>query len=192
VINRAVGSCDVLLAVIGDQWLTITDEQGRRRLDDPADFVRLEIQAALKRDVRIIPILVGGAHMPDADELPDDLTGLVRRQALELSPNRFEYDTLDSSKYSTRPSQTCGRHATSRRRYPSRLRGKPRKTLPRMMFPRPSEAIRVCSPTRTRLQCQLLSTPKKPHQPKVRLRKVMRADYRTTSAPLVGAERSVA
>jgi hypothetical protein len=93
VITSAVGSCDVLLALIGDQWLTIADAQGRRRLDDPADFVRLEIQAALKRHVRIVPILVDGARMPDADELPPGLTDLARRQALELSPNRFEYDT---------------------------------------------------------------------------------------------------
>jgi len=63
-ITRAVGSCDVLLALIGDQWLTITDVHGRRRLDDPDDFVRLEIEAALTRNVRIIPILVDGANMP--------------------------------------------------------------------------------------------------------------------------------
>jgi hypothetical protein len=69
VITRAVGSCDVLLALIGDEWLTITDEHGRRRLDDPNDFVRLEIEAALRRNVRIIPILVDGARMPDAGEL---------------------------------------------------------------------------------------------------------------------------
>ena len=69
-ITRAVGSCDVLLALIGDQWLTITDVHGRRRLDDPDDFVRLEIEAALTRNVRIIPILVDGANMPRADELP--------------------------------------------------------------------------------------------------------------------------
>ena len=64
----------------------------RRRLDDPNDFVRLEIEAALMRDVRIIPILVAGAMMPRADELPVGLAGLVRRQALKLSPSRFEYD----------------------------------------------------------------------------------------------------
>jgi hypothetical protein len=91
VINRAVGSCDVLLALIGAQWLTITDVHGRR-LDDPNDFVRLEIEAALMRNVRIIPLLVAGAKMPRADELPVGLAGLVRRQALELSPSRFEYD----------------------------------------------------------------------------------------------------
>jgi hypothetical protein len=93
VISSAVGSCDVLLALIGDQWLTATDSHGRRRLDDPDDFVRLEIEAALERNVRIIPILVDGASLPRAEELPAGLIGLVRRQALELSPNRFEYDT---------------------------------------------------------------------------------------------------
>jgi hypothetical protein len=93
VITRAVGFCDVLLAVIGDGWLTITDEHGRRCLDDPNDFVRLEIEAALTRKVRVIPILVDGARMPRRDELPDSLAKLVRRQALELSPSRFEFDT---------------------------------------------------------------------------------------------------
>jgi hypothetical protein len=93
VITEAVGSCDVLLALIGDEWLRITDEHGRRRLDDPDDFVRLEIEAALTRKVRVIPILVDGARMPRAEELPDSLAKLVRRQSLELSPSRFEFDT---------------------------------------------------------------------------------------------------
>jgi len=72
-ITTAVESCDVLLAVIGDQWLTITDQAGRRRLDNPDDFVRLEIEAALTRNVRVIPVLVEGARMPHADELPASL-----------------------------------------------------------------------------------------------------------------------
>ena len=93
VITGAVGSCDVLLALIGDQWLTIEDEDGRRRLDDPGDFVRLEIEAALTRNVRVIPILVDGARMPRAADLPASLAKLVRRQALELSPARFDFDT---------------------------------------------------------------------------------------------------
>ncbi len=93
VITRAVGSCDVLLALIGDEWQTITDAHGRRRLDNPDDFVRLEIEAALSRRVLVIPVLVDGARMPRADELPDSLTALVRRQALELSPARFDFDT---------------------------------------------------------------------------------------------------
>jgi TIR domain len=93
VIANAVGACDVLLVLIGAQWLAITDETGRRRLENSDDFVRLEIEAALQRKVRIIPILVGMARMPQAHELPANLGGLVRRQALELNPNRFEADT---------------------------------------------------------------------------------------------------
>jgi uncharacterized RDD family membrane protein YckC len=93
VISSAVGSCDVLLALIGHQWLTITDEHGQRRLEDPNDFVRVEIEAALARNVRVIPILVEGARMPRATELPPSLAMLVRRQALELHPNRFDFDT---------------------------------------------------------------------------------------------------
>jgi hypothetical protein len=92
-INRAVGSTDVLLALIGDRWLSITDDDGVRRLDHPDDFVRIEIEAALSRDVRIIPILIDGATMPSAAELPQSLAPLAHRQALELSPSRFQSDT---------------------------------------------------------------------------------------------------
>jgi len=91
VITTAVGKCDVLLALIGSQWLTITGGSGRC-LDDPDDFVRLEIEAALTRNVRVIPILVGGAQMPHAAQLPPSLAKLVRRHALELSPSRFDFD----------------------------------------------------------------------------------------------------
>jgi hypothetical protein len=94
VINSAVGSCDVLLALIGDRWLTITDEQGRTRLQDRHDFVRLEIEAALSRDVRVIPVLVQGARMPHAEELPPSLAKLARRQALELSAIDFDTSRL--------------------------------------------------------------------------------------------------
>ena len=93
VITAAVGSCDALLALIGDRWLSSTGPDGQRRLDDPDDFVRLEIEAALARNVRVIPILVEGAQMPRADELPTSLARLARRQALELSPARFDADT---------------------------------------------------------------------------------------------------
>jgi hypothetical protein len=93
VINAAVESCDVLLALIGDRWLTATGQDGQRRLDNPGDFVRLEIEAALTRNVRVIPILVEGARMPGEDELPASLAKLAYRQALELSPSRFAADT---------------------------------------------------------------------------------------------------
>jgi hypothetical protein len=93
VIANAVGACDVLLVLIGAQWLAITDEAGRRRLENSDDFVRLELEAALQRKVRIIPILVGKVRMPPAEQLPPSLGKLVNRQALELDPNRFEADT---------------------------------------------------------------------------------------------------
>ena len=92
VITAAVGSCDVLLVLIGDRWLTVTGRDGRR-LDNPDDFVRLEIEAALARDVRVIPILFGAARMPRADELPPSLAKLTRRQALAFSSDRLDTDT---------------------------------------------------------------------------------------------------
>jgi hypothetical protein len=91
-IEESVGSCDVLIAVIGRRWLTSSDEQGRRRLDNPDDFVRIEISTALKRNVRVIPVLVDGASMPLSRDLPDDLKPLVRRNAFEVSHTRFSSD----------------------------------------------------------------------------------------------------
>jgi hypothetical protein len=90
-ISDAVASCQVLLALIGDRWLTISGKAGRR-LDNPRDFVRLEIEAALSRNIRVIPVLIDGATMPDADQLPASMAGLRARQALELSTNRFDSD----------------------------------------------------------------------------------------------------
>ena len=90
-VDDAVGECDALIAVIGHNWLSSTDRAGQRRLDHPDDFVRLEIASALERKVRVIPVLVHGGIMPLAEELPDDLKGLVRRHALELSDNYWNY-----------------------------------------------------------------------------------------------------
>src|SRR5262245_61581102 len=91
-ISRAVAACKVLLAVIGPTWLTTTDERGRRRLDDPDDIVRLEIEAALVRDVRVSPSLVEGAVMAGGDDLPESLAGLARRNALLIRHESFRYD----------------------------------------------------------------------------------------------------
>ncbi|MDX6678244.1 MAG: hypothetical protein QOE31_2296 [Solirubrobacteraceae bacterium] len=92
-INDAVGSCSLLIAVIGPHWTTAQDAHGDLRLDDPADFVRAEVQAALsRRGVRVIPALVEGARMPNAGELPPSLADLVRRNALELSDARWSTD----------------------------------------------------------------------------------------------------
>jgi hypothetical protein len=91
-ISRAVAACKVLLAVISPGWLTATDERGRHRLDDPDDIVRLEIEAALARSVRVIPILIGGAVMPGRQDLPESLAGLARRNALPIRHESFRYD----------------------------------------------------------------------------------------------------
>ena len=91
-IFRAVAACKVLLAIIGPNWLTATDEQGGRRLDDPDDTVRLEIESALARGVRVIPILLEGAVMPSRQDLPESLAGLARRNALLIRHESFRYD----------------------------------------------------------------------------------------------------
>ncbi len=89
VIAREVGACDVLIALIGDDWLTVTDAHGRRRLEDPNDWCRLEVEAALGRDhVRIIPTLVGGVQPPRAEELPPSMRRLAGLQAFRLSGDR--------------------------------------------------------------------------------------------------------
>jgi hypothetical protein len=92
VIEEAVGCCEVLIVVIGRAWLSATDAAGRRRLDNPSDFVRLEIAAALDRSIRIIPVLVEGAVMPAPEELPPELARLTRRNAIELSDARWTFD----------------------------------------------------------------------------------------------------
>lgn len=91
-LEEAVGSCKALIAVIGPGWLSAKDKRGRRRLDNTHDFVRIEIESALSRDVPIFPILVNNAESPDAEELPESIVGVARRQALEISETRFDYD----------------------------------------------------------------------------------------------------
>jgi len=92
VIERSVQSTDVMLAVIGETWLTVTNEARLRRLDDPEDFVRLEIKAALDAGLRVIPVLVGGASMPAEDALPTVLRRLAGVQAVIMSNERWDYD----------------------------------------------------------------------------------------------------
>ena len=91
-IRAAVSSCDVLIALIGKGWLTERDGAGQRFLDDPHDFVRLEIQTGLERNIRLLPALVQGTTMPGADQLPDPLIPLASRNAFEISYNRWQYD----------------------------------------------------------------------------------------------------
>ena len=91
-IESAIGSSGVMLAVIGKNWLTATDAAGRKRLQDPHDYVRMEIAAGLQRNMRVIPVLVQGASMPGTDELPEDSAPLTRRNAFELHDSSWGDD----------------------------------------------------------------------------------------------------
>jgi len=91
-IDANVASCGVLLAMIGPTWASVTDEGGNRRLDNPTDFVRLEIASALARQIAVIPVLVHGARMPALDQLPDDLKDLSYRNSVEITHARWNSD----------------------------------------------------------------------------------------------------
>jgi TIR domain len=93
VVHESVGSCDVLLALIGPRWMTAADREGRRRLDNASDWVRVEIQTALDRaDTRVIPTLVQGAEMPRSNDLPEGLKKLSHRNAVRLSDTGWRHD----------------------------------------------------------------------------------------------------
>ncbi len=94
VLDLNLSSCRVLLAVIGPRWLGATDETGRRRLDNPKDFVRTEIARALAKNLVVIPVLVGNAALPTEDQLPDDIKPLVYRQAAEIRHEGFQHDMI--------------------------------------------------------------------------------------------------
>ncbi len=92
VVGAEVAKCDVLLAMIGPDWLEARDEEGNRRLDSAQDFVRIEIAAALRRNIPVIPILLDGTRVPKAEHLPDDLDGLARRNGLDVRHASFHAD----------------------------------------------------------------------------------------------------
>lgn len=92
-VEQAVAASDAMLVVIGPDWARITDEAGRRRLDDPSDYVRVEVERGLARtDLKVIPVLVSGASVPKAEELPLSLTPLVHRNGVEIRETRFDAD----------------------------------------------------------------------------------------------------
>ena len=90
-LDKALNQCAALLVIIGPNWSTAAGPAGRR-LDQPDDFVRMEVAKALERNVRVVPVLVAGATMPGTDELPENLRLLARRNAIELSDTRWDYD----------------------------------------------------------------------------------------------------
>jgi hypothetical protein len=93
VLEEQVAACDIFLAVIGQNWIDARDAAGNRRLDNQGDFVRIEIESALKLGKRIIPVLVNNASMPEAHQLPPSLEPFSRRNAVRLSHDRFKADT---------------------------------------------------------------------------------------------------
>lgn len=86
-LDEKVGQCQVLLAIIGDQWATITDDSGNRRLDNHQDFVRIEIESAIKRKIPVIPLLVRRATMPIEEQLPIEIQGLAFRNGIQIRPD---------------------------------------------------------------------------------------------------------
>lgn len=91
-IDDNVATCGVLLAIIGPQWVSVTDTTGKRRLDDDNDFVRLETASALARNIPVIPVLVHDAKMPHPEDLPDNLKELAYRNSVELTHARWNSD----------------------------------------------------------------------------------------------------
>lgn len=98
VLQERLATCDLMLALIGRDWLDGKDKSGRRRLDNAGDYVRLEIAAALKRNIPVTPLLLHGAQMPSAEQLPADLADLAYRNGFELSHNRWDSDVQELCK----------------------------------------------------------------------------------------------
>ncbi len=92
-INREIGACGAILALIGPRWSSVKDPDERPRIDDPHDFVRLEIKAAITRNIRVIPVLVQNAKMPNESDLPKEIAALSRLHAFEISDSRWEFDS---------------------------------------------------------------------------------------------------
>lgn len=97
-IAKALSESKVLLAMIGPHWLKVEDSKGVKRIQKPDDWVRKEISEALKRGLRVIPVLVNGAEMPDPEELPEELKELSLKHAQELTSSRWNYDVGELTK----------------------------------------------------------------------------------------------
>ncbi len=91
-IDENLQNCAVTLVMIGRHWLSMTDAQGARRIDNPSDYPRMEVAAALRRGVRVIPVLVGDVALPNAADLPQEIAGLSDRQVVRISRERFDAD----------------------------------------------------------------------------------------------------
>ena len=94
-LDQEVSQCKILLAVIGKNWISIENDSGQRRLNDPADFVRIEIESALKRNIPVVPLLVHGTVMPPANELPESLRELTFRNGIPIRPDPDFHKDMD-------------------------------------------------------------------------------------------------
>ncbi|MEO6636874.1 MAG: toll/interleukin-1 receptor domain-containing protein [Ginsengibacter sp.] len=92
-ISKSLESCDIMLEIIGPHWLGINAADNTSRIKNPNDWVKTEISTALQRDIRVVPVLVDGGQLPDAEELPAELQPLLLRQSFEISNKRWDYDT---------------------------------------------------------------------------------------------------
>jgi hypothetical protein len=91
-INKSLELSAAALVIIGPRWLDVKDKKGDRRLDDPSDLTHIEVATALKHEITVIPVLVGEAIMPSADQLPEDLKRLAKINAYKIDDRRWEYD----------------------------------------------------------------------------------------------------
>jgi hypothetical protein len=94
-LQKILAACDLMLVLIDKDWATAKDEGGQIRLENAGDFVRMEIEAALKRDIVVTPVLVKGAQMPAAEQLPAEISDLAYRNGFELSHGRWESDVRE-------------------------------------------------------------------------------------------------
>ncbi len=92
VITQALDMCNYFLVLIGNTWLNCKDSSGNRRIDNPDDFVRKEISLAIKKKIKIIPVLLEETRMPLASELPADIQDMCKWQAIEITDSRWKYD----------------------------------------------------------------------------------------------------
>jgi hypothetical protein len=111
VLQETTSSCDLMLVLIGRSWVGVRDENGKTRIENPTDYVRLEIGSALKRNIPITPVLVQGAHIPGPQQLPAEIRDLAYRNAFELSHNRWESDVREMTR------RLLGPDALAARRY---------------------------------------------------------------------------
>jgi hypothetical protein len=98
VLRERLESCDLMLALVGRNWVDAKNSSGQRRLEDPGDYVRLEIEAALKRNIPVTPVLVQGAQMPTVAQLPNEIEAFAYRNGFELSHNRWNSDVQEMIK----------------------------------------------------------------------------------------------